>query len=78
MRKIAEPHPSHGTVHQLVMAKTGNKHLTPMELAVQVDVAYAQQAKQHQMLAQQAQQAAQLQAQAAVPPPQGQIGRAHV
>jgi hypothetical protein len=72
-RKMQEPHPSHAVVHQAVMAKTGGKHPSPMELAVQVDVAYAQQAKQHQMLAHQAQQAAQLQAQqAAAPPPPGQ------
>lgn len=61
------------TVHQQVMAKTGGKHLTPQELAVQVDVAYAQQEKQRQVQLQQAQQAAQLQQQqAAAPPPPGQ------
>lgn len=36
VRKIAEPHPSHGQVHAATMAKTGGKHLSPMELAVQV------------------------------------------
>ncbi|KAL4433965.1 hypothetical protein ABPG75_000406 [Micractinium tetrahymenae] len=72
-RKIQDPHLSHQTVHQQIMAKTGGKHLTPQELAVQVDVAYAQQEKQRQVQLQQAQQAAQLQQQqAAAPPPPGQ------
>ncbi len=68
------PHPPRlQTVHQQIMAKTGGKHLTPQELAVQVDVAYAQQEKQRQVQLQQAQQAAQLQQQqAAAPPPPGQ------
>jgi hypothetical protein len=68
-RKMQEAHPSHQTVHQAIMAKTGGKHLTPMDLAVQVELAYKQQANQHQLLAQQAQQAAQLQAQQASAPP---------
>ncbi|KAI3434697.1 hypothetical protein D9Q98_002759 [Chlorella vulgaris] len=76
-KKMQDPHPSHLAVRQAIMAKTGNKHLTPMELAVQVDVAYAHQAKQHQAAQLQAQQAQQLQAQqAAAPPPQGPQGGA--